>query len=59
MKMNRGGARAGAGRKPLPEGEKVVSKSVSMRREVWSRIDEDRGNRSIGRYLEVKVCGEK
>tara|TARA_A100001037_G_scaffold278759_1_gene279944 strand:+ start:347 stop:559 length:213 start_codon:yes stop_codon:yes gene_type:complete len=50
-KNQHGGPRAGAGRKPLTPGEKVVTASVSMPRKDWDKIDSERGEESRGRFI--------
>jgi len=45
----RGGARRGAGRKPKPEGEKMVSISFALLPELRDQIDERRRLEGVGR----------
>jgi len=46
-----GGARAGAGRKPLTPGEKVVSGTISMPKDAWKTLDGARGEESRSGFL--------
>ena len=46
-----GGARAGAGRKPITPGEKVVTSSVTMPKSAWIKLDREKGLESRGRFL--------
>ena len=46
-----GGARAGAGRKPITPGEKVVSGTISMPKDAWESLDAARGDESRSGFL--------
>jgi|TARA_R110002020_G_scaffold130049_2_gene291081 hypothetical protein len=46
-----GGARAGAGRKPITPGEKVVSGTISMPADAWESLDTARGEESRSGFL--------
>jgi len=50
-----GGRPKGSGLKP--EGEKAVTRSVSMPPALWSRIDALRGERSRGEFIASLVAG--
>ncbi len=47
----RGGARKGAGRKPLPEGMRRVSRSINLPEAMWEWIDEERKQLSRSDWL--------
>lgn len=40
MKLKRGGKRKGAGRKPLSEAEKRITRSVNLEKCAWQNLDE-------------------
>ena len=46
-----GGARAGAGRKPITPGEKVVSGTISMPKDARETLDGTRGEESRSGFL--------
>jgi hypothetical protein len=49
---NLGGKRAGAGRKKgSGKGRSAISRSVSMSRESWDRLDRARGAESRGKFI--------
>tara|TARA_B100001093_G_scaffold464346_1_gene481149 strand:- start:1107 stop:1301 length:195 start_codon:yes stop_codon:yes gene_type:complete len=55
-KNTHGGARKGAGRpKGSGKGRTVVTRSVSMKPEIWAEIDRLRGSQSRGVYLSDKI----
>jgi hypothetical protein len=54
--MPRGGTRFGAGRpKGSGRGRTVEIKSISLRREIWQRIDEARGSVSRSSFIAAKL----
>ncbi len=51
MKSKRGGARVGAGRKPVPPGEKTAPKIVYLLRPQWEEIAKKKGVLSWGKFF--------
>jgi len=47
----RGGKRAGAGAKRKPEGERTVSRSITLTRAQWAKLDRLRRNASRSKYI--------
>jgi hypothetical protein len=55
-KLNRGGMRKGAGRKPgSGKGRKVQTASISMVPELWDKADALRGVKSRSAWISEKV----
>jgi len=49
---NLGGKRAGSGRKKgSGKGRSSISRSVSMSRECWDKLDSQRGTQSRGKFI--------
>ena len=49
---NLGGKRAGSGRKKgSGKGRSAISRSVSMSRECWDKLDSQRGTQSRGKFI--------
>jgi len=51
--QNHGGQRKGAGRpKGSGNGRQAVTRSVSMLKQSWDKLDRQRGSKSRGKYIE-------
>jgi len=61
VKPQHGGPRKGAGRpagstnKEPGKGRQAVTRSVSMRKESWDKLDQQRGKQSRGKYISTKL----
>tara|TARA_B100000700_G_C14906716_1_gene790114 strand:- start:36 stop:245 length:210 start_codon:yes stop_codon:yes gene_type:complete len=50
-----GGARAGAGRKPIPADQKASHRSITLPADLWAKVDRLRGDKSASAFLAEKV----
>ena len=53
--MSHGGARKGAGRKPLPKDKKAVTGSINLLPAIWDKLDRLRGDQSRSKFLAAKI----
>lgn len=51
MPMNHGGARKGAGRKPLDPKQKASTRAITLAARDWKRVDSRRGSLSPSRFI--------